>query len=84
MVITRWALVAHAYNPRYSGGRAQEDWGLKPAQGNCSYGPILKKPITKKSWSSALRCKPWVQTPVLQKTNKQTKYIYIVIQRMSL
>jgi hypothetical protein len=26
-------LVAHAYNPSYSGGRNQEDHGLKPAKG---------------------------------------------------
>jgi hypothetical protein len=26
-----WALVAHACNPSYSGGRDQEDHGLKPA-----------------------------------------------------
>jgi hypothetical protein len=25
------ALVAHAYNPSYSGGRDQEDYGSKPA-----------------------------------------------------
>jgi hypothetical protein len=28
---TRQALVSHIYNPRYSGGRDQEDHGLKPA-----------------------------------------------------
>jgi hypothetical protein len=27
------ALVAHAYNPSYSGGRKQEDHGSKPAPG---------------------------------------------------
>jgi hypothetical protein len=27
-----WVLVAHTYNPSYSGGRDQEDNGLKPAQ----------------------------------------------------
>jgi hypothetical protein len=26
-----WALVAHAYNPSYSGGRDQEDHSSKPA-----------------------------------------------------
>jgi hypothetical protein len=29
-------LVAHAYNPSYSGGRDQEDGGSKPAQANSS------------------------------------------------
>jgi hypothetical protein len=28
-----WTLVAQACNPRYSGGRDQEDRGLKPALG---------------------------------------------------
>jgi hypothetical protein len=31
-----WALVAHTGNPSYSGGRDQEDHGLKPAQANSS------------------------------------------------
>jgi hypothetical protein len=30
------ALVAHACNPSYSGGRDQEDLGSKPAQANSS------------------------------------------------
>jgi hypothetical protein len=30
------ALVAPAYNPYYSGGRDQEDCGLKPAKTNSS------------------------------------------------
>jgi hypothetical protein len=43
-----WALVAHAYNPSYSGGRDQKDLGSKPAQANSSRDPTLKKPNTKK------------------------------------
>jgi hypothetical protein len=27
-----WVLVAHPYNPSYSGGRDQEDWGSETAQ----------------------------------------------------
>jgi hypothetical protein len=38
------ALVAHAYNPSYSGGRDQEDHGSKPAQANSAQDPILKNP----------------------------------------
>jgi hypothetical protein len=34
--------VAHACNPSYSGGRDQEDHGLKPAQANSSQDPISK------------------------------------------
>jgi hypothetical protein len=34
--------VAHACNPSYSGGRDQEDRGLKPAEANSSWDSILK------------------------------------------
>jgi hypothetical protein len=43
-------LEAHAYNLSLSGGRNQEDHGLKPAQENSSRKPILKIPNTKKDW----------------------------------
>jgi hypothetical protein len=50
--------VAHTYNPRYSGGRNQEDpGGSKPARANRSQNPILKKPNTKKCWWSGSRCR---------------------------
>jgi hypothetical protein len=42
------APVAHACNPSYSGGRDQKNGGSKPAQGNSSPDPSLKKLITKK------------------------------------
>jgi hypothetical protein len=51
-IFMNWALVAHVYNPCYSGGRDQEDLGLKPALANSSQDPILKKPNTKKGWWS--------------------------------
>jgi hypothetical protein len=41
--------VAHAYNPSYSGGRDQEDRGLKPAWANSSRDPILKNPSQKRA-----------------------------------
>jgi hypothetical protein len=41
-------LVAHTYNPSYSGGRDQEDCSLKPAQENSLQGPISKNPTEKK------------------------------------
>jgi hypothetical protein len=40
--------VTHACNPSYSGGRDQEDCGLKPAWANSLHEPISKKPTTKK------------------------------------
>jgi hypothetical protein len=44
-----WALVFHAFNPSYPGGRDQEDPGLKPDLANSLRDPILKIPITKRS-----------------------------------
>jgi hypothetical protein len=50
------ALVAHACNPSYSGGRDQEDCGSKPVQANSSTRHYLeKKAFTKKGWSGS-RC----------------------------
>jgi hypothetical protein len=40
--------VTHSCNPRYSGGRDQEDHDSKPVQANSSEDPILKNPFTKK------------------------------------
>jgi hypothetical protein len=36
----RWVLVAYACNPSYSGGRDQEDWGLKLVWANSLKDPI--------------------------------------------
>jgi hypothetical protein len=41
-------LVAHTCNPSYTGGRDQEDHGLKTAQANSLQDPILKKTLHKK------------------------------------
>jgi hypothetical protein len=43
------ALVAHAWNPSNSGGREQEDLGLKPAQANSLQDPISKASNTKRA-----------------------------------
>jgi hypothetical protein len=40
-------LEAHSCNPPYSGGRDQEDQGLKPARANSFQDPISKIPNTK-------------------------------------
>jgi hypothetical protein len=41
--------MAHIYNPSYSGGKDQEDRGLKPALGNSSQDSILKNPSQKRA-----------------------------------
>jgi hypothetical protein len=43
-----WEPVAHVCNPSYSGGRDQEDCGLKSAQANSSRRPYLEKTHHKK------------------------------------
>jgi hypothetical protein len=42
-------LVAHACNPSFSGGRDQEDRGLKPAWANSLVVPISKIPTQKRA-----------------------------------
>jgi hypothetical protein len=42
-----WVPVIHTCIPSYSGGRDQEDHGLKPAQANSSWDSTSKKPNTK-------------------------------------
>jgi hypothetical protein len=71
--------VAQAFHPSYSGGRDQEDPGLKPAQVGSLRDPILKIANTKQlvEWlqqqsTFLASMMPWLQTPVLE-TNKQTK-----------
>jgi hypothetical protein len=48
-MIIIWALVAHACNLSYSGGRDQEDHGLKPDQANNLQDPISKNPSQKRA-----------------------------------
>jgi hypothetical protein len=50
----RRVLVAHACNPRYPGGRDQEDHSLKPARVNSSTRPYLKKTFKVKALNSNL------------------------------
>jgi hypothetical protein len=52
------APVAHACNPSYSGGRDQEDCGLKPAWANSSERPYLEKTHHIKGLVEWLRCRP--------------------------
>jgi hypothetical protein len=76
---TSWAPVAHTYNPSYSGGRDQEYHGSKPPQKTVQ--EILKKkkkPSQIKGWWSGSRCRPWVQTPVLQKKKEKSFFTFLM------
>jgi hypothetical protein len=61
----RWEQKSYVCNPSYSGDRDQEDHGLKPAQGNSSRDPILKKSHHKKGLVM------WLKVKALS-SNKQT------------
>jgi hypothetical protein len=64
-------LVAHTYNPSYSGGRDQEDLGMKPAQANSLRDPISKKLITKKGCWSGSSVGPEFNTTTTKKKKKK-------------
>jgi hypothetical protein len=64
--------VAHAYNPSYSGGRDQEDLGLKPTWANSSRDPTSKKSFTKIGLVECLKVKALNSSPSTAKT-KQNK-----------
>jgi hypothetical protein len=70
--LKNWAPVAHTCNPSYSGGRDQEDRGLKPAQANSLRDPILKKPI-KKGLVKWLMVKALGSNPSTAKRKKKKK-----------
>jgi hypothetical protein len=49
------ALVSYSYNPSYSGGRDQENCGLKPAQANSFERRYLKKTLHNKELAEWLK-----------------------------
>jgi hypothetical protein len=57
------ALVVHACNPSYLGGKDQKDPSWKPA-GQIVLKTLPEKTLYKKGWWSGSRCRPWVQAPV--------------------
>jgi hypothetical protein len=60
-----WALVAHACNPSYSGGRDQEDHGSN--RQNVPQDAILKKPFTKKRLMEWLKVEALSSNPNIEK-----------------
>jgi hypothetical protein len=65
-------LVAHTYNPSYSGGRDQEDCSLKPDQANNSQNPISKKKtFTKIRLVEWIKVKAVGSNPSMQKKKKK-------------
>jgi hypothetical protein len=75
--------VAHACNPSYSGGRDQEDRGLKPGWANSSKDYLKKthhktkkkkkKPITKIGLVEWLKVKALLSSPSTAKKKKKKK-----------
>jgi hypothetical protein len=64
------ALVAHACNPSYSGGRDQEDHSSKPAWASISARPYIKKPFTKIGLVESLKVKALSSSPSTAKKEK--------------
>jgi hypothetical protein len=60
-------LVAPACNPRYSGGRDQENRCSKPTRANRLQDPILKKPFTKRAGGVAQGVGPEFKPQYLKK-----------------
>jgi hypothetical protein len=69
--------VAHACNPSYSGGRDQEDRGLKPAWANTLRDLILKKTHHKKKRAEV----EWLKVQALSSnpSTAKKKFFYIII-----
>jgi hypothetical protein len=65
-------LVAHTCNPSYSGGRAQEDHGLKPAWANI-VRPYLKKKKTKIPKNHKTRLVEWLNVKALSSNTTTAK-----------
>jgi hypothetical protein len=63
--------VAHAYNPSYSAGRDQEDYGSKPAWANSSVRLYLEKPFTKIGLMEWLKVKAPGSSPSTTHTQKK-------------
>jgi hypothetical protein len=78
------APVAHTYNPSYSGGRNQEDHGLKSVWENSSWDSISKKTLHNKGLTfSGSRCRPWVQNPNCKKKTKKKSFQVKVKQKLN-
>jgi hypothetical protein len=65
--------MAHTCNPSYSGGRDQEDRGLKPARANSSTRSYLEKPFTKIGLVEWLKVKALSSSPSTAKQQQQQK-----------
>jgi hypothetical protein len=70
-----WALVAHTCNPNYSGGRNQEDHGLKPTRENSSTRHYLKKPFTKIGLVEWFKVKALSSSPSTEKKKKNSIFV---------
>jgi hypothetical protein len=76
--------VVHACNPIYSGGRDQEDHGLKPAWGNSLWDPIPKNLSQKRTGGVAQGVEPEFKPQYCKKKKKalalyqkMSKYVYL-------
>jgi hypothetical protein len=66
--------VAYTYNPSYSGGRDQDDHGLKLAWANSSMRPYLQKPFTKIVLEEWLKVRALNSNPSTKKKKKKAEF----------
>jgi hypothetical protein len=71
--------VAHVCNSSYSGGREQEDRGLKPARANSSTRPYLEKPFTKIGLVEWLKVKALKSSPSTAKHTTQVHITHVFV-----
>jgi hypothetical protein len=71
--------VAHTCNPSYSGGRDQEDRGLKPAPANSSQDTISKTSSQKIGLVEWLKVKALSSSPSTTTTKKKKKKKKMVV-----
>jgi hypothetical protein len=75
--MTSQALVTHACNPIYPGGRAQEDHISKPAWANTLQDPILKnRPSQKRAGGVAVGVAPDFKLQYSNRKKKKDKDYY--------
>jgi hypothetical protein len=78
--LTGRALMAHACNPSYSGGRDQEDRGSKPTRANRVY---LEKTYHKKQLMEWLKVKVLSSSPSTAKKKKKKRSAYVTRHSIS-
>jgi hypothetical protein len=74
---TSWTLVAHTYNPNYSGDRDQEEHSSNPAGAKSSSDPFSKNPSQKRAGGVAQGVGPEFKPQYRKKKKKRKRTAHI-------